>query len=384
MRLATFIRTNLEAILQDWENFAATLVGSAHHVSQWELRDHAGAILNVIALDLETGQAVQEGIDKSRGLAPSSGIDTAAEIHAAERLACGFTIEQLLSEFRALRAGVLRLWLSQENAASFGAAELDDIIRFNEAIDQAVAESVARYSTMLRESQNLFLAILGHDVRTPLGAISMNAQILQNDGTMPPRAATIAARILNSVKRVADIVSDLLDFSGSHLGDGIPVAPNPMDLTDMVRQVVDEARSFHPGRVIVLAIGGNLQVVWDQARMAQALANLIANAADHGTGGKPLRVSVIAVGDDHIELRVQNEGGAIPSTTLRTLFDPARRFAMRPASERAIGGNLGLGLYITREIVVAHGGGIEVTSSAAGGTTFVLRLPRNGRIQAGA
>ena len=378
MRLSTFILTNMEAILQEWEDFAKTIHAGIHLMTAKELRDHAQAMLKVVAADLETYQARQEGIDKSQGLAPLVPDDTAAEFHAVDRLASGFTIEELTSEYRALRASVLRLW--QDDIKNITAGEFKDMVRFNEAIDQSLAESIARYSEMHRDSQNLFLAILGHDVRSPLGTISMGAQMLASNATLPPNAVKTAALIVGSSNRVAEIVSDLLDFSTSHLGDGIPVATSPMDFSPVCTAIVEEMGLFHRERSIQLDIAGDMEVVWDRVRISQAFGNLIANAIDHGAAQAPIAVTVRAHNDDEIIWTVQNAGEVISTAQLRTIFDPAKRFALRPASERKLSDkiNLGLGLYITREIIVAHGGRIGITSTTEDGTIFTIRLPRKG------
>ncbi|NRR31207.1 HAMP domain-containing histidine kinase [Oxalobacteraceae bacterium] len=375
MRLSKFILSNMEPILQQWEDFARTINESVHAMTSRELRDHAEAMLRTVALDLDTAQGEQASIAKSQGLAPELDADTAAEIHAADRLSSGFSIEQLTAEYRALRSSVIRLWVAHEKTAAV--VDLDDIVRFDEAIDQALAESVARYSVMLRESQNLFLAILGHDVRTPLGAISMGGQMLLLNDSLSPQSVQIATRIVSSAKRASEIVSDLLDFSTSHLGDGIPVTTAPMDFAQVCETVVEEARAFHPACVITLEMQGDLYCSWDRARISQALANLVSNAIQHGAKDEPVAVLVNGNGAELV-WSVHNAGAAIAPASLRTIFDPAKRFAMRPASERALSTqhNLGLGMYITREIICAHGGRISGRSSAADGTTFTVHLPR--------
>ncbi len=368
----------MEAILQEWEDFAKAVHATIHLMTAKELRDHAEAMLKVVAADLDTYQARQEGIDKSQGLAPQVPEDTPAETHAVDRISSGFTIEQLTAEYRALRASVLRLWL--DDITNINAGEIKDMVRFNEAIDQSLAESVARYSEMHRDSQSLFMAILGHDVRSPLGAISIGAQILSTNANLTPNAVKTASVIVDSSNRAAEIVSDLLDFSTSHLGDGIPVTTSSMDFAPVCTTLVEEMSLFHPDRSIKLEITGDMQVTWDRSRISQAFGNLITNAIDHGSAEEPIVVKVREHADNEIIWVIQNAGGVISSAQLRTIFDPAKRFALRPASERKMSDklNLGLGLYITREIVIAHGGRIEITSTKEDGTIFTIRLPRNG------
>ncbi|MEJ7807726.1 MAG: sensor histidine kinase [Telluria sp.] len=375
MRLSKFIRENMEVILQEWEDFAETL-HPLTSATKLQLRDHAKEMLKVIATDLETAQEVEEGIQKSKGRAPDAAVETAAESHAEDRLMSGFTIEELMAEYRAMRASVLRLW--QQKCKKADETDLQDMLRFNEAIDQALTESIARYSAMLRESQHVFLAILGHDVRNPLGAISMGAQLFMQDEALPEKHQRVAIQVLKSTQRVSEIVADLLDFSTSHLGGGIPVTTAAMDFRSECEALVNELTIFHPGRVLELEMHGDLHVQWDRARISQALSNLIANAVQHGSAKAPVRITITREKSDVLWV-IQNEGAAISAARLKTMFDPVKTFAIKSASERSASQthNLGLGLYITHEIVLAHGGKIRVTSTAANGTTFTLRIPAN-------
>lgn len=374
MKLSDFIRTNLESILQEWEDFASTMEPLAD-ADKTELRDHAAAVLKVVAADLDTPQAEHESIAKSKGLGPQASDDTAAEIHAADRVASGFTGEQVMAEYRALRSSVLRLWARQVEITTAG--DIQDMIRFNESIDQAQTESMARYAKMLREAQNLFLAILGHDVRTPLGAISMGAQVLLQDQSLPSKALKVGLRIFNSSKRMDTIVRDLLDFSTTHLGDGIPVDPHTVDLGEICLGVVEEARTFHPDRKIDLVVEGDVSGAWDGARISQAFSNLISNAVQHGRPDSAIGISLRGF-PDAVSYEVRNEAEPIPPAKLRTLFDPVKRFAIRPANERVASStqNLGLGLYVVKQIVAAHDGEVSVRSNEHDGVVFSARLPR--------
>lgn len=374
MKLSTFIASNLEVILVEWEDFAGSLA-PLEDATKVELRDHAAAVLRVVARDLDTPQTEHESIAKSQGKAISSDTDTAAELHAEERVAAGFSGEQVMAEYRALRSSVLRLWAKSTELTS--REDFQDIIRFNEAIDQAQTESMARYTQMLREAQNLFLAILGHDVRTPLGAVSMGAQILLMDQTLPSKALKVGLRILNSSKRMDAIIRDLLDFSTTHLGNGIPIDPRTVDLLEICQHTLDEAKAFHPDRRFELVAEGNLTGAWDGQRMGQAFSNLISNAIQHSSANSAIKISIIG-SPQEITYTVHNDAEVISAAVLRTLFDPIKRFAIRPASER-VGlrmQNLGLGLYVVKEIVTAHDGDISVTSSVNDGVTFTVRLPR--------
>ncbi|MBK4739150.1 sensor histidine kinase [Noviherbaspirillum pedocola] len=379
MRLSDFIAINLAAILQEWEDFAKSIHPSGATADTVELRDHAAGILKVIAADLATEQTEQQSVDKSRGQAPRIEGESMAEIHAIARLKAGFNIDQLVAEYRALRASVLRLW--QRRTKTTSEHEIRDMIRFNEAIDQALAESVARYARMVQEAQHLFLAILGHDVRTPLSTVTVGARVLMLDETLSSKQMKVASRILSSAERVSVIVSDLLDFAVANSGEGIPVKQTNTDLSTVCGDVVEEMRAVHADRRIVLELSGDLRGRFDAARIAQALSNLVGNAIQHGAAERLVTVTVCG-GREEITIAVHNEGEAIPHETQQTLFDPIKRRAMRPTRDhQGRVGNLGLGLYIASEIIKAHTGFIGLVSTAEDGTTFTIHLPRSPQLK---
>src|SRR5688572_2496097 len=194
MRLSEFILGNKQAILIQWEAFAGTQLPAAANMTSTALRDHGEEILNAIVADLSQGQTEEAQATKAKGLAPkaTNAARTAAQTHGILRAQSGFDIKQLASEYRALRASVLRLWMDSYPEA----ANADDIIRFNEAIDQALAESISDFDRKLEEAQNLFFGMLGHDLRTPLQAIQMTAVYLRG---------------LNSGKEVSEAASRLIN-----------------------------------------------------------------------------------------------------------------------------------------------------------------------------
>ena len=170
MKLSKFIIENMEAILTEWESFAETILPAAETMDSLALRDHAKQILEAVAKDIETTQTAQEQSDKSKDLcARPGGKETAATTHGALRHLAGFDLKQLGSEYRALRASVIRMWKAQ--LAELGDSEFNDMMRFNEAIDEALAASIVRYSDEVDRSRQTFLAILGHDLRSPLNSI---------------------------------------------------------------------------------------------------------------------------------------------------------------------------------------------------------------------
>jgi signal transduction histidine kinase len=373
MRLAKFITSNREPILLEWETFARTCAPASGAMDLTALRDHANEMLTVIAQDLDTPQTKQEEVVKSKGeAAPGAAVTTPAEQHGAGRAESGFTIEQMVAEFRALRASVIRLWIKSEGA--IGTDGISDLTRFNEAIDQSLAESVSRYTQDLEHSKEMFLAILGHDLRTPLGAVIMSAEFMLETKELAEPHLTLTSRMLSSSRRMEHLIGDLLDFTRSRLGGGIPIERATMSMDKAVHDVVDEIAAAHPGRTFNIDARTGQQGEWDCARISQALTNLIVNAIDHGADGTVVTATVEG-GDNEICVAVHNRGAPISASQLNGIFNPMK------TSEESNGStgsqaNLGLGLYIAERIVHAHNGRLDVESSEAGGTTFTMRLPR--------
>jgi signal transduction histidine kinase len=376
MRLADFILAHREPILAEWEAFARTCAPASRPMDITALRDHADEMLRVIAADLGAPQSRLAQSEKSKGRAPAGGpgATTAAGEHGAGRAQSGFSVDQMVAEYRALRASVIRLWTKSVGALE--ATDIEDLTRFNEAIDQSLAESVVRFNEDVEQAKETFLAILGHDLRTPLGAIRTSAVFMLETGELEEPYRTLTARIADSARRSVTMVGDLLDFTRSHLGGGIPIARAEMDLGKVVRDVVDEIAAAHPESPIDVDTRVAQRGCWDAARLGQALGNLIGNAVQHGAAGTAVTVDVRGTAAE-VSVAVHNRGTVIPSEQLDGLFNPMRaRRAPRPAAARGPTGSLGLGLYIAERIVSAHAGRLEVASTAAGGTTFTVHLPR--------
>jgi signal transduction histidine kinase len=378
LRLADFIVANREPIMVEWEAFARTCAPASGSMNIAALRDHASEMLTVIARDLRTPQDRQEQAEKSKGNAPAPGSDeqTAAEKHGAGRAESGFTTDQMVSEYRALRASVIRLWTKAQG--EIVPADLEDLTRFNEAIDQALAESITRYTQDLDQSKELFLAILGHDLRNPLDAIRMSSSFMLETQELKEPHLTLISRIASSATRMNHLVGDLLDFTRSRLGGGIPIVRADMNMGKAVHDVVDEIKAAHPRRTIQVDARGTLQGEWDCARMTQVLANLIRNALEHGSERSVVAINVQGA-DEEVTIAVHNRGPAIPAEQLNGIFNPMKsREATGSSAGGGPSGNLGLGLYIAERIVNAHRGRIDVESSEELGTTFTIHLPRKG------
>lgn len=372
MRLGEFIAARLEPILAEWESFASTLLPAAARLDSEALRDHARAMLEAIADDLKREQSAEAGILKSKGLAPrvEGAPPTAAQSHASLRARDGFDINQMAAEYRALRASVLRLWLAESPPAP---EDLQDVIRFNEAIDQALAESVKDFSLAVENGRNLLMGMLGHDMRNPLGVIVTTAGHLSklNAGS---DVSVAASRLIKSGARIQALVNDLVDFSRTQLGVGINVTPARVDLAKLFRDELDLQKAAHPERQVTLEVSGDLVGFWDGNRLHQALGNLVGNALKYGSRDTPVHVAL--VGDSvGVRFSIANHGTAIPAQFVKEMFAPLVRGPLAADSAPPADGSLGLGLYITREIVKAHKGDISVRSDDSG-TVFAVELPR--------
>jgi signal transduction histidine kinase len=378
MRLADFIVTNREPIMAEWEAFARTCAPASGSMDISALRDHASEMLTVIAEDLKTPQGKHEQAEKSKGNAPETDpeTNTAAEKHGSDRAESGFTTDQMVSEYRALRASVIRLWTKAQGELT--SAQIEDLTRFNEAIDQSLAESITRYTQDLDHSKEMFLAILGHDLRTPLAAVMMSAEFMIETEELKEPHLTLTQRIARSSKRMNQMIGALLDFTRSRLGGGIPIVRADMNMGKVVHDVVNEISAAHPDREIKIDARGALEGKWDCPRISQVLTNLIANAVEYGsTGGVP---TVRVQGDDkEVSIAIHNQGDVIPPEELNGIFNPMKRKGATADSAGGVSsGNLGLGLYIADRIVNAHKGRIDVLSSEKDGTTFTVHLPRQG------
>jgi signal transduction histidine kinase len=367
MRLGEFILSSEEAILAEWQQYAATLLPAAGTMSALRLRDHAGQLLRVIAKDLGSGQTDFEQSEKSKGLAPVDPNlpDTAAELHAQLRAQDGFDINQMAGEYRALRASVLRLWGLQ---AHFQVTDFQDMLRFNEAIDQALAESIATFNAEVERSRNLLLGMLGHDMRNPLMAILLTARHVVRMNTGADLSA-VGERLLKSGARMRALLDELVDFSRTRLGVGIRIKREKVDLNAVFNDELDLIRTAFPDARLELVTQGDAVGHWDSNRIHQVLGNLVSNALKYGFS-EPVRVQLTGTSETVI-FAVENAGQAIPAQHLATLFDPLTRAGKEDDD------GLGLGLYIVEQIVIAHGGRIGVVSE--GGTTrFEVTLPREG------
>lgn len=229
------------------------------------------------------------------------------------------------------------------------------------------AEAELHASAEFRER---FLGIVGHDLRNPLNAIRMAASFLIAHEQMPAPLMRTAGRIVSSADRMTRMITELLDFTRSRLGGGIPLSPGAMDLGGLVRQVVEELELVHPSRVVKVTSAGTLTGSWDADRLTQVLGNLLGNALQYSPTESVVEVSLQG-GPEQVIARVVNQGQAIPPRELALLFHPFQR----AHTSAHVPSGLGLGLFISEQIVRSHRGTLTVESDAER-TVFTLMLPR--------
>jgi two-component system, sensor histidine kinase and response regulator len=234
---------------------------------------------------------------------------------------------------------------------------------------QQLARELCERTETLRLNE-LLTAALSHDLRSPLNAVMTSAVLIQRRSTDPP-VQEIAGRILSSGRRMSRMIEDMLDMARARLAGGIPLKREPADLGALVDRVVGEVQAAHPESRIEVEQAGDLRGSWDVERLAQVASNLLGNALQHGEANGIARVTVDGRLAARVLLKVEN-AGTIPHDLLPQLFDPFR--GVQRHAGRTEG--LGLGLYIVQQIVLAHGGNVDVQSGDDNRTVFVVTIPR--------
>lgn len=375
VRLGEFILENMEAILVDWEDYARRFwVGPLP--SSAVLRNHAQIMLGALVDDMSTRQTETERQSKSEGgnVELESAMNQAAMGHALARVNDGYDIGRMVAEFRALRASVSRIWWKSMPAPH--AEQIEDMCRFNEALDELVAASLKGFSERIDRSRRLFLGILGHDLRQPLCSIKMFTEILTRPELPSSDSAMILSKMGGCCDSMAVMLSDLLDFTSTQLGATMPVQPIHCNFATICQEVVEELRAAAPDWCFRFGAAGDFEGEWDASRLRQLFSNLLSNAVQHGLKQHPVDVALWS-SEDEVILAIHNIGQPIPAESIGVLFDPMVRIA---TSKDRPQGSIGLGLYVCREIAIAHQGGIAVESSAEKGTTFTVTLPKRSSV----
>ena len=374
MKLSILLSVHHKEILFEWDKFARTHSPLNTVMSSNGLRDHAHQLLKAIATDMQSHQSAKQQSQKSQGDRPrQKGIEIAAIAHGSMRQSSGFTLSQIAAEFRALRASVLRLWLLQIEEMT---EEISyEMIRFNEAIDEALAQSIASYTAETGRTRDMFLAVLGHDLRSPLHVMSMAGHFLKKTPSASEEIHQTGARIITSTASMSLMVNDLLEYGRTQLGGSFCIKRHIVDMQRICQSVMDEAQFVHPECVFVLQPSGELIGPFDEARLHQVFSNLLNNAAHYCTPQAPIEM-IVQGESDVIEVKVHNVGPVIPQKSLQSIFNPLTQLSAKAEHTNSLCHSAGLGLFIAREITHAHGGTIKVESSKQAGTVFTVQLPR--------
>jgi signal transduction histidine kinase len=375
MNLASFIRIHMTEILAEWTAFAKKNAPVDGDMSILALTDHAEEILCAIAIDIETRQSKKQQYEKSQGDELEAGSsESAAATHGRLRQASNFSLLQLSSEFRALRATVLRLWLPRVDQMS--ETTINEMVRFNEAIDQALAESIVTFSARAERTRDLFLAVLGHDLRAPLATISLIGDLLTRPIVPHEQIAALGQKAKRSAMLMSTMVTDLSGFTRLQMGAGMPTVRATVDAQQVCEASIADAKAMYPNVTIVFRQTGNLVGSFDSVRLQQLVTNLLINAAQYSAKDRDVTLEVTGLADA-ITIRVCNFGVTIPQESLTTIFQPLVQLEPDIEEDARPRTSLGLGLFIAKEITIAHSGAIAVTSSADDGTIFSVTLPSN-------
>ncbi|MEX1032758.1 MAG: ATP-binding protein [Cellvibrionaceae bacterium] len=397
MQFSDFIRKNMEAILEEWEAFARSLP-PGRDMDVGQLRDHARQILETIADDMAAAQSEVEKADKSKGEGRlmKLSLEFAAK-HADGRHEDGFDVNQVVSEYRALRASVIRLWTRDVEATNGDARS--ELTRFNEEIDQALTYAVQEFSGMaertrgailkeLRDSEERyraiaeslrqadkykdeFLAILAHELRNPLAPVQTGLEVLRLTQGMPAAAQSPLAMMERQMAHLVRLVDDLLDISRISRGK-VNLHLEKADVADIIRKAVETTTCYlYAGtRTVSIELPPEpLMVRGDPVRLAQILGNLLSNAGKHTEENGHIWVS--ARRDGHqAKIVVRDDGVGIAPDKVDKLFEMFRQL---DATRRD---GLGIGLALARKLVELHGGSITGRSEGLGqGAEFELYLP---------
>ncbi len=346
--VADGLRAEVHAIEKAWETQVLADVPELGSLPRTMLIDHLPEFIDGLASWLE-------------GAKPES-FRALTDGHALSRQRAGVPIEIVLAEYSTLRRviidAVLRYIPADELASTLAS--------LNTGMDAAMNDAVRRYVSARDEVRDRFVAMLGHDLRDPLGVVMISASVLETRGLNDPERSAVG-HMKTAAERMERMIADVLDFARGRLSGGIPVNPALADMAEICRLAVDEANA-NAALPIKLETSGDLKGAFDSDRIRQALSNLLRNAQSYGGGDVEVRAWE---GDDRkvVFTTVTNHGPMIPAAQIPTLFDPFKR----GTDARTRG--LGLGLYIVREIANAHGARCTVQSSPEE-TVFSIEWPR--------
>lgn len=375
-RITVLLRERSEDILRQWmvRVRSAPRIHRARELTEGDLRDYTPKLLDDLIDAL--AQSAQPGTPGGAS-GPEIGSSEAAQVHVSHRIAEGYTLAEELRELGVLRSVIVDLCAREGVVLGGEEAQL-----VHSALDEVMITAAVEYeqasSADLRRDvalHELFIAVLGHDLRNPLSAIRFATAALLKREDVTTAVARLAQRIAASNDRAVRMVEELLDLTRIRSHRGLPVDLEPVDLRAICQRVAEEFELAHPEHTIRFTAHGDGRGTWDPGRMGQLLSNLIGNAVDYSPPEEPVQVELRGH-KNAVVIEVTNRGTPIPPELLPVIFDPFRRGEQSHRDAQRSKG-LGLGLFIVKSIVDAHGGSIQVTSTLEEGTTFRVKLPRS-------
>ncbi|TCS39309.1 signal transduction histidine kinase [Paucimonas lemoignei] len=363
---AAFIRNGVEAIVSQWS--ATPWVDSciSGDEARSKLQSDARALLQAVAAYL-----VSDGSSRDHPACEAASLIVSAERYASHYLTSGHTEVQLVLTLQALRDAVLQSWIASLTDCSL--QTLAAVNQVNQAFDNALSAALDHYSHIRNQCHGLFLKTLAHDLRNPLGGLELMAQMMMQNPTHPADGMLkIACNISRSVDSAVKVAGDMYDLGNLRSGAGLLVNPDKTDLATLCRKLADELASRYPEQSIRMEIGAPGEGLADQSRITQALLKLLGYAVRHGAKHQPPETTLLASAKELVfTVRYFSESPA-PNDN-ESLFIPISRYANHLLARRGPLPDLGLDLYIAREIIQAHEGELNVQSSG-GWTTFEVRM----------
>ncbi len=379
-RVTVLLRERKDELLREWTSRLRNdpKIPQARELNEEDLRNSTPKLLDDLIDSLT--QSVQAGTaagGQGGATGQEIGSSDAAKSHVSHRLAQRYTLAEELRELGTLRSVIIELCAQERvilggEEAQLVHSTLDEVMITTAVELERASSAELRRDVVLRE---LFIAVLGHDLRNPLAAIQFATASLLKREDVTAAVTRLVQRIAASNDRAARMVEDMLDMTRIRAHDGLPVDPKPVDLGSICEQVVMELEYSHPEHTLRFNARGDAHGTWDPGRMGQLLSNLIGNAVDYSPPEEPVQVELRGE-KKAVVLEVNNRGIPIPPELLPVIFDPFRRGEQRQEDLRRTKG-LGLGLFIVKAIVDAHGVSIQVTSTQEEGTTFRVTLPRS-------
>lgn len=373
-RLTVILRNYRHELVQDWIGRLRKdpRLVRTHDLDDEALRDYVPRLIDDLADGLDTSTAAKLA---NPGQGIIIGSSEAAKKHVRHRFQQEFSLADLLGELTHIRAAIVDL-ATRENVALAGSEAQLVHSAIDEVMNTAACEMAEMTAAHLRrevEFGELFVAILGHDLRTPLTTIHLTVANLLRHEDVPAWLTQHHQRIASATDHMQRMVAELLDMTRIRAHGGIPISREPGDLRSICGKTIEQLQLEHNDRTVLFNALGNTRGQWDAVRMAQVVSNLIGNALTYSPPDTPVRVE-LSYENDRVVLRVNNKGAPIPPELIASVFEPFRRGTQGNATTNPSEG-LGLGLFIAKEIVKAHGGTIGLTSDEHEGTTVTATLP---------